>query len=116
MSLNQKTKKRLFKSLLILYTTSVTATSHAIIGTVIAAKIGNPALGIPLAILSHVLADLFPHWDFGTHKDKKKPLRFIIESILDVLAGFLVAYLLITWLFPATNLLYAFIMVIAAQL
>jgi len=34
----------------------MTATGHAIIGTVIAAKIGNPYLAIPLAIVSHLAA------------------------------------------------------------
>ncbi len=93
----------------------MTATSHAIIGTVIAAKIGNPALAIPIAIASHVLADLFPHWDFGTHRKEKTKLRFTLESIGDVLLSFVVAYFLIQFLAPATNLIYLFIVVLAAQ-
>ena len=49
----------------------MTATGHAIIGTVIAVKIGNPALAVPLAIASHIAADAFPHWDEGTNSKKK---------------------------------------------
>jgi hypothetical protein len=36
----------------------MTATGHALIGTVIAAKIGNYALAIPIALGSHFLADV----------------------------------------------------------
>ncbi|MBI2012734.1 hypothetical protein HYS90_02270, partial [Candidatus Curtissbacteria bacterium] len=49
----------------------MTATAHALIGASIAAKITNPYLGIPLAIISHFVADLIPHWDAGTnHREK----------------------------------------------
>ncbi len=93
----------------------MTATSHAIIGTLIAAKIGNPAIAIPLALCSHVLADLFPHWDFGTHRKTKSYKRYFLEAFLDVMISFIASYLLIFFVFPTTNLLYAFIMIIAAQ-
>ena len=93
----------------------MTATGHAIIGTVIAAKIGNPALAIPIAVASHIAADYFPHWDSATNAAKKGTKRVFRESIVDVLLGFIVSYILISFLFPGTNLLYAFIIVIAAQ-
>lgn len=94
----------------------MTATGHAIIGTVIAAKIANPALAIPVAILSHIAADICPHWDSGTNGKNKSGKRLFVESSIDVTVGFIVAYFLILFLFPQTNLLYAFVIIIAAQL
>ena len=61
----------------------MTATGHALIGTVIAAKIVNPALAIPIALGSHFLADAIPHWDTGTNRDKKSKTRFVVESSID---------------------------------
>jgi hypothetical protein len=40
--------------------------SHAVTGAFIAVKVSNPALAIPLIILSHYLEDAVPHWDAGT--------------------------------------------------
>jgi hypothetical protein len=94
----------------------MTATGHALIGTVIAAKIGNPALAIPIAIASHFLADALPHWDTGYHRKTKSKRKFVIESALDVLVGFALSYTVIHVFFPATNLSYAFLIVIMAQL
>lgn len=93
----------------------MTATGHAVIGTVIAAKIGNPALAIPIALLSHVAADIFPHWDSGTHMKSKSNKRMFVESAVDVLIGFAVSYAIIFFLFPQTNLIYAFFMILVSQ-
>ena len=94
----------------------MTATGHALIGTVIAAKVGNPTLAIPIAIASHFLADALPHWDTGTNKKQKTKRVFFLESVFDVMLGFILSWLLITWVFPSTNLSYAFFMIIMAQL
>lgn len=94
----------------------MTATGHAVIGTVIAAKIGNPALAIPIAIASHALADMIPHWDTGVNRRNKTKLKFFTQSMIDVLAGFAISFLIIHLFFPGTNLMYAFVVVIAAQL
>lgn len=94
----------------------MTATGHAVIGTVIAAKIGNPALAIPIALISHTIADLFPHWDTGTNARQKGRNRLFIDSALDVLASVFLSYLIIYFLFPATSIFYAFIVILAAQL
>ena len=94
----------------------MTATGHALIGTVIAAKVGNPTLAIPIAIASHFLADALPHWDTGTNKTTKSKRLFLIESFFDVLLGFILSWLLIVWIFPSTNLGYAFLIIIMAQL
>ncbi len=93
----------------------MTATAHAVIGTVIAAKIGNPGLAIPLAFVSHIAADLVPHWDVGTNRHFKTRRQMRIQAALDVITSFALSYFLISFFFPQTNLLYAFIMIIAAQ-
>lgn len=91
----------------------MTATAHALIGASIAVKIANPILGIPLAIISHFVADLIPHWDAGTNHKKKSLMRLRIEATLDVLLGFALTFLIFRTL---VDPLYLFIMVIAAQL
>lgn len=93
----------------------MTATSHAIIGTLIAAKFGNPYIALPLALASHVAADIFPHWDSGTNEETKTNKRIFNEAIIDVALSFVVSYALLYFLFPQTSLWYAFIMVIASQ-
>lgn len=93
----------------------MTATGHALIGTVIAAKVGNPALAIPLAFASHFLADALPHWDTGYHRGGKSKNTFFIQSAADVIIGFIASYALIATFFPQTNLAYAFFMILVAQ-
>lgn len=93
----------------------MTATGHALIGTVIAAKVGNPAIAVPIAIASHFLADALPHWDTGTNKKAKTKRAFFLESLFDVLLGFVLSWLLIVWIFPSTNFSYAFFIIIMAQ-
>lgn len=93
----------------------MTATAHAIIGTVIAAKVGNPALAIPIALGSHFLADALPHWDTSYHRRQKSKLKFFTQSVVDVLLGFIVSYALIRLVFPQTDLGYAFFMIIVSQ-
>ena len=93
----------------------MTATGHAIIGTVIAVKIGNPQLAVPLAFASHIAADAFPHWDEGTNGKKKSKGRLVKEAVFDVLLGFAISYLIILVLFPQTSLLYAFLIILTSQ-
>ena len=93
----------------------MTATGHAIIGTVIAVKIGNPQLAVPLAFASHIAADAFPHWDEGTNGKEKGKTRLIAEAALDVVFGFVISYLIVFALFPAANLLYVFLIILVAQ-
>src|SRR5438067_2052532 len=93
----------------------MTATAHAIIGTAIAAKFTNPVIGIPLCLISHVVADALPHWDIATHRREKNTHRLLIESASDVCIGFFLSYLLIHFFFPQTNLTYAFFAILTAQ-
>ena len=93
----------------------MTATGHAVIGTVIAASIPNPFIAIPIAVVSHIVADLFPHWDPGTNRTKKSHREFLSGGVIDVLASFIITFLLVIFIFPQTNLFYAYIIVFAAQ-
>ena len=92
----------------------MTATGHAVIGTVIAAKIGNPTLAIPIALASHVVADYFPHWDTATNRKTKTKARFWLDSILDVLVGIVISLFLLKFIFIGTSVAYAFVVIIAA--
>ena len=94
----------------------MTATGHALVGTVIAAKVGNPALAIPIALASHFLCDALPHWDTGHGRENQTKNRFVTATVIDVLLSFVLSYLLIVLFFPTTNLLYAFIIIIVCQL
>ena len=93
----------------------MTATAHALIGASLAVKVANPAIGIPLAIISHFIADLVPHWDAGTNHRQKSMMRVRFEATLDVLLGFALVVILFRN-FAQTNPVYLFSMVIAAQL
>ncbi len=91
----------------------MTATAHALIGASIAAKVVNPIFGIPLAIASHFVADLVPHWDAGTNHRQKSLNRIRIEATLDVLLGFALAFLIFRHTVDPN---YLFVMIISAQL
>ena len=91
----------------------MTATAHALIGASIAAKVVNPYLGIPLAIASHFVADLIPHWDAGTNHKQKSLNRLKIEATFDVLLGFILAFIIFR---NFVDPVYLFVMIISAQL
>ena len=93
----------------------MTATGHSVIGVTIAALIPNPMFAIPLAVGSHILADAFPHWDAGTNRSKKTKKQFWRDAILDLSISYLMVPIMIYFLFPETNIIYAYVIVIAAQ-
>lgn len=93
----------------------MTATGHAVIGTVIASQIGDPVLAIPIALISHLAADLFPHWDPGTNRHQKSKERFLTEGFIDVVASLIITLLLVIFIFPQTDLIYAYMVVFFAQ-
>jgi len=91
----------------------MTATAHALIGAAIAAKVENPFVAYPIALGSHFLMDLIPHWDTGTHRKEKSHLRFWIDSILDLSLGLL----LVQFLFGAyVNQIHLWLAVFFSQL
>lgn len=74
-------------------------TPHVIVGAVIASKIGNPWLSVPLAFASHFLLDKVPHWNPYlsteikiTGKLKTSTVKIIgIDSELALLCGLILA-------------------------
>lgn len=94
----------------------MTATSHALIGTVIAAKFGNPALAIPIAIASHIAADMIPHWDTATNRNEKSKRRLFTDSVFDVLVAIFLSYSIILLFFPTLSLIYAALIIFFSEL
>ena len=70
----------------------MTATAHALIGGAIAASISNPAIALPLASISHPILDMIPHWDLGVGWRKKNKVTLLVESVLDLIVGIILAY------------------------
>jgi hypothetical protein len=69
----------------------MTAVNHVIMGSVVVAAVGNPVLGVPLALASHFLLDALPH--FGVHTiAHPKTKEFKAVNLTDTLmtASFLV--------------------------
>ncbi|TSC86866.1 MAG: Uncharacterized protein G01um10147_741 [Microgenomates group bacterium Gr01-1014_7] len=71
----------------------MTATAHALVGGAIAASIPNPAIGLPLAAISHPILDMIPHWDLGVGWRKKNKVTLFTESVLDLIIGIVFAYI-----------------------
>ncbi|KKS64480.1 hypothetical protein A3A14_00535 [Candidatus Daviesbacteria bacterium RIFCSPLOWO2_01_FULL_43_38] len=72
----------------------MTATSHALVGGVIAATIPDPSIGLPLAAISHPLLDLIPHWDVGFNWRKTPKLKLFRDCVIDLTLGVTLAYIL----------------------
>lgn len=77
---------------------------HTIVGAALAAKIGNPALALPLAFASHFVLDMLPHWNPHLRTEKRtlgdlhpKTKRAII---VDVLVSIVVGVLIATTVLP----------------
>lgn len=94
----------------------MTGTAHALVGTVIAAKIGNPVLAIPIALASHVAMDMIPHWDTLTNRGSKSRRRMFVDTMVDGLLAISLSYSIIVFLFPSTNLYYALLIMFFAIL
>jgi hypothetical protein len=67
--------------------------AHALTGAVIGAKVSSPLAILPLAFVSHFLADLLPHWNPNLKMTKKKEGPFYLPSstvfliVIDSLTG-----------------------------
>lgn len=74
-------------------------TPHVIVAAAIAAKIPNPAVSLPLALASHFLLDITPHWNPHLNRETMefgKPTRrstaiVIIDSSLALFSGLAIA-------------------------
>ena len=71
----------------------MTATGHALVGTIIAARFQNPVVAIGLSFISHFACDILPHWDSGTNFKKKSHQRLVTETIIDVLISILLSFI-----------------------
>lgn len=72
----------------------MTATAHALAGAALVSFIPNSSVALPMAFASHFVLDLVPHWDTGTYRREKSPRRFLVESVIDLLLGFGLSFLL----------------------
>lgn len=74
-------------------------TPHVLAGAVIASKIGNPWLSLPLSLASHFLLEKVPHWNPHLNTEKntygkitpKSTLIVIIDATLALSAGTFIA-------------------------
>jgi len=74
--------------------------AHAVTGGFIAGKINNPYVALPLALISHFVIDLLPHWNPSILKEKqkyghlkKKTLAIIFfDSCLGLFFGLVLAF------------------------
>lgn len=80
-------------------TSIVLETPHVIVGAAIAFKVTNPLLALPLALGSHFVLDMTPHWNphlntetkkFG--KPTKRSVRIVIADVcISLIAGVFIA-------------------------
>jgi hypothetical protein len=89
----------------------MTATAHAIVGTLLAARFTDPVAALPLALGSHYLTDMVPHWDSGTNRKQKSEKGFIIEAIIDGIVAIIVSFLIYYYVFGLTNFFYLYLVV-----
>ncbi len=91
----------------------MTSTAHSLVGAAIAAKLGNPALAIPLVFASHFILDCVPHWDTGTHWHERPKEATFLYSALDVFLGVGLSLLLFG---TTVNLFYLLLMIFVSTL
>lgn len=72
----------------------MTATAHALIAGAIISYIPNPSISLPLVAISHPLADMIPHWDFGSGWREKTKIKLFMQGSLDLIAGTILSYLI----------------------
>lgn len=87
------------------------AVNHALTGGVIALAIKEPAIALPLALLSHFAVDYIPHWSMNPKYAFKR--KFNIYLTLDTLICILLAVLSVIYL--PNGLLVAVCMFLAAS-
>lgn len=93
----------------------MTATGHALVATLIVAKIPNPYVSLPLALVSHFACDLIPHWDSGTQHKKKSRERLFYEASADVIVSIVASYILYGPFLGQSNYILLYIAVFLSQ-
>jgi hypothetical protein len=72
----------------------VTATNHGLAGAVIGLSITQPAIALPLALISHFVLDALPHFDMKYYNDPTKRKHFIVYLAGDaILLATVISYL-----------------------
>lgn len=83
--------------------------AHALTGGVIASKIANPLVSLPLALASHFLIDLLPHWNPRLSIEKKKygyiTKKTFLVIVLDCLFGLFLGLFLAFRHLPDTSMM-----------
>lgn len=78
----------------------MTVTNHMMTGALIAVAVRRPALAIPLALLSHFVIDMIPHYGYGAipHHERDAQRNFVLKQAMDTYTAlgllWLVPYLL----------------------
>ncbi len=93
----------------------MTATGHALVATLIVAKIPNPYISLPLALVSHFACDLIPHWDAGTQHKKKSRERLFYEAAADVIVSIVASYILYGPFLGQSNYILLYVAVFLSQ-
>lgn len=86
------------------------AATHAIAGAMIIKTSATPEIGYWLALLSHPLLDLFPHWDMNTRHAEKTKWFILWTSLVDAGVGFAIGWWLFSPIVEAKVLLTAMVL------
>lgn len=84
--------------------------AHGPTGALIASKIPNPFISIPLCILAHFIEDYIPHWDTGqglTKKKKSKKAAFLQELLIDFPLSIVIVFFLFQYGQPFSWIIWA---------
>lgn len=73
-------------------------TPHVLIGAVIATAIPNPAVALPLALVSHFVTDYIPHWNPHINTELKATGKISTRSKLIILLDAGLALMLGTYI------------------
>lgn len=75
----------------------MTATNHALAGTIIGLSITQPAVALPLALVSHFALDAVPHFGVQFDKSPRRRKIFHVSLLIDaILLSAVIGYLLIS--------------------
>ena len=90
-------------------------TPHVVIGAVIATKIGNPFISLPLAFASHFVLEKIPHWNPHLNTEKKKygkvtknsTYLVAVDVVISLIIGFSLAFRVMPNTYHAVTILLA---------
>lgn len=77
---------------------------HALVGAAIATAVPNPVIALPLALASHFVLDLVPHWNPHIYSEMKKHGRLLPKTVafvfLDSTAALFIGFLIASRTLP----------------